>query len=66
VELTEVGRVFLRGARRMLATAQEAVTQAQEAARGERGRLTIGSIRLVHDFLPDALVRFVSAFRWWR
>ena len=62
VELTEVGRVFLRGARRMLATAQEAVAQAQEAARGERGRLTIGSIRLVHDFLPDALVRFRELF----
>ena len=62
VELTEVGRVFLRGARRMLATAQEAVAQAQEAARGERGRLTIGSIRLVHDFLPDALARFRERF----
>jgi DNA-binding transcriptional LysR family regulator len=62
VELTEVGRVFLRGARRMLATAQEEVAQAQEAARGERGRLTIGSIRLVHDFLPDALVRFRELF----
>jgi DNA-binding transcriptional LysR family regulator len=62
VELTEVGRVFLRGARRMLATAQEAVAQAQEAARGERGRLTIGSIRLVHDFLPEALARFRERF----
>ena len=52
----------MRGARRMLATAQEAVAQAQEAARGERGRLTIGGIRLVHDFLPDALARFRERF----
>ena len=59
VDLTEVGRVFLGGARRMLGTAQEAVAQAQEAARGERGRLSIGSIgSLVHAFLPDALARF--------
>jgi DNA-binding transcriptional LysR family regulator len=42
VELTEIGRVFLRGARRTLASAKEAVAQTQEAAAGERGRLTIG------------------------
>jgi DNA-binding transcriptional LysR family regulator len=59
VELTEVGRVFLRGARRTLASATEAVAQAQEAAAGERGRLTIGSIGpLMHAFLPDALAKF--------
>ena len=59
VELTEVGRVFLRGARRTLASAKEAVAQVQEAAAGERGRLTIGIIGpLVHAFLPDALAKF--------
>jgi DNA-binding transcriptional LysR family regulator len=63
VELTEVGRVFLRGARRTLASAKEAVAQVQEAAAGERGRLTIGSIGpLVHGFLPDALARFRERF----
>jgi DNA-binding transcriptional LysR family regulator len=63
VELTEVGRVFLRGARPTLATAKEAVAQVQEAAAGERGRLTIGSIGpLVHGFLPDALARFRELF----
>jgi LysR family transcriptional regulator, hca operon transcriptional activator len=63
VELTEVGRVFLRGARRTLASATEAVAQAGEAAAGERGRLTIGSIDpLVHAFLPDALARFRERF----
>jgi DNA-binding transcriptional LysR family regulator len=63
VELTEVGRVFLRGARRTLANAKEAVAQAEEAAAGERGRLSIGSIGpLVHAFLPDALARFREHF----
>jgi DNA-binding transcriptional LysR family regulator len=59
VELTEVGRVFLVGARRALAAAKEAVTQAQEAAKGDRGRLVIGSIGpLTSSFLPVALARF--------
>lgn len=63
VELTEVGRVFLRGARRTLASAKEAMAQAQEAATGERGRLSIGSIGpLVHAFLPNALARFRERF----
>ena len=63
VELTEVGRVFLRGARRTLASAKEAVAQAEEAAAGERGRLSIGSIGpLVHAFLPDTLARFREHF----
>jgi DNA-binding transcriptional LysR family regulator len=63
VELTEIGRVFLRGARRTLASAKEAVAEAQEAAAGERGRLTIGSIGpLVHAFLPDALAKFRERF----
>jgi LysR family transcriptional regulator, benzoate and cis,cis-muconate-responsive activator of ben and cat genes len=63
VELTEIGHVFLHGARRTLTSAKEAVAQAQEAATGERGRLTIGSIGpLVHAFLPDALAKFREHF----
>ena len=63
VELTETGRVFLRGARRTLASAKEAVAEAQEAAAGERGRLTIGSIGpLMPGFLPDALAKFGEHF----
>jgi LysR family transcriptional regulator, benzoate and cis,cis-muconate-responsive activator of ben and cat genes len=59
VELTEIGRAFLIGARRALAAVKEAVTQAQEAARGDRGRLVIGSIGpLTSSFLPVALARF--------
>jgi DNA-binding transcriptional LysR family regulator len=63
VELTEIGRVFLHGAKRTLASAKEAVAQAQEAAAGERGRLSIGIIgQLVLAFLPDALARFRERF----
>jgi DNA-binding transcriptional LysR family regulator len=59
VELTEIGRAFLIGARRALAAAKEAVTQAHEAAKGDRGRLVIGSIgALTSSFLPVALARF--------
>jgi DNA-binding transcriptional LysR family regulator len=59
VELTEAGRAFLLGGRRVLAAAKQAIAQAQEAAKGERGRLVIGSIGpLTSSFLPVALARF--------
>ena len=59
VELTEAGRAFLLGARRVLTAAKQAIAQAQEAAKGERGRLVIGSIGpLTSSFLPVALARF--------
>ncbi len=63
VELTEVGRVFLVRARRALVSAQEAIAQAKEAATGDRGRLSIGTIGPVtHSFLPDALAQFRELF----
>ena len=63
VELTEVGRVFLVGARRALVSAEEAIAQAKEAAAGDRGRLSIGTLGPVsHAFLPDALARFRELF----
>src|SRR5258708_20083895 len=43
VELTEAGRVFLIGGRRVLVAAKEAAERAQEAAKGKRGRLLIGT-----------------------
>ena len=59
VALTEAGRAFLIGGRRVLAAAKEAVAQAQEAAKGERGRLVIASLGpLTSSFLPVALGRF--------
>ena len=63
VELTEVGRVFLRGAKRTLNAARETIAQAREAVKGERGRLTIGSItHITFEFLPEALARFRERF----
>ena len=59
VELTEAGRAFLLGGRRVLAAANQAIAQAKEAAKGERGRLVIGSLGpLTSPFLPVALARF--------
>lgn len=59
VNLTEAGRAFLLSGRRVLAAAKEAIAQAQEAAKGERGRLVIASLGpLTSSFLPVALGRF--------
>jgi DNA-binding transcriptional LysR family regulator len=59
VELTEAGRVFLIGGRRVLVTAKEAAERAQEAAKGERGRLVIGSLGAATvSFLSGVLSRF--------
>jgi DNA-binding transcriptional LysR family regulator len=59
VELTEAGRVFLARIRHTLNSIQKAVDQAQEVAKGERGRLVIGNIGLqTQNYLPAALVDF--------
>jgi DNA-binding transcriptional LysR family regulator len=58
VELTEAGRAFLIGVRRVLVAAKEAAEQAQEAAKGERGRLVIGSHGAGTSFLTPFLTRF--------
>ena len=59
VELTEAGRVFLIGGRRVLVAAQEATERAHEAATGERGQLVIGSFGATTvSFLTDVLARF--------
>jgi DNA-binding transcriptional LysR family regulator len=59
VQLTEAGRAFLLGGRRVLVAAKLAAEQAQEAAQGERGRLVIGSLGPVTiSFLPVVLSRF--------
>jgi DNA-binding transcriptional LysR family regulator len=57
VELTQAGRVFLIGARALVA-AQQAAEQAQEAAKGERGRLVIGSFDAATVSLTGVLTRF--------
>jgi DNA-binding transcriptional LysR family regulator len=59
VELTEAGRAFLIGGRRLLVTVEQAAEQAREAAKGERGRLVIGSLGTgIISFLTGVLSRF--------
>jgi DNA-binding transcriptional LysR family regulator len=58
VELTEAGRTYLTGGRRVLALAKEAAEQAQEAAKGERGRLLIGSSGATISLSIGVLARF--------
>src|ERR1700751_5079303 len=59
VELTEAGRAFLIAGRRVLVAVELASEQAQEAAKGERGRLVIGSLGAATvSFLSGILGRF--------
>src|SRR5258707_4192922 len=59
VELTEAGRAFLIGGRRVLVAAKEAAERALEAAHGESGRLVIGRLGAsTISFLAPALSRF--------
>lgn len=63
VELTEAGRAFLVEARRTLAQSEQAVLAAQQAHRGETGRLTIGFVgTAAYQMLPQILHRFRSDF----
>ncbi len=59
VRLTEVGRIFLRGARRTLDEAEQAVHAVREAARGRLGELSVGTIGgLSLGVVPPGLVAF--------
>jgi DNA-binding transcriptional LysR family regulator len=59
VELTEAGRAFLIAGRRVLVAVELASEQAQEAAKGERGRLVIGSLGAATvSFLTGILAPF--------
>ncbi len=59
VELTEAGRAFLIAGRRVMVAVELATEQAQEAAKGERGRLVIGSLGAATiSFLTGILARF--------
>ena len=59
VELTEAGQAYLVGGRRVLVALEKAAEQAQEAAKGERGRLVIGSLgSSTISFLSGVLARF--------
>ncbi len=56
VELTEPGRAFFEEARRALEQADRSVQAAQKAARGERGRLSLGFAN--SELIPDILRAF--------
>jgi DNA-binding transcriptional LysR family regulator len=59
VELTEAGRAFLIAGRRVLVAAEQAAEHAHEAAKGDRGRLVIGSFGAATvSFLTGVLARF--------
>jgi DNA-binding transcriptional LysR family regulator len=61
MELTDAGRVFLGGARAILANLELASETARRAARGEQGRICVGvtSAAAFHPLVP----RIVRAFR---
>ena len=59
VELTEAGQAFLTAGRRVLVAVEQAAEHAHEAAKGERGRLVIGSLGAATiSFLTGILARF--------
>jgi DNA-binding transcriptional LysR family regulator len=63
VRLTDAGAAFLEETRLTLAQAQQAMVVAREAAKGRRGRLTIGySGPLLMGFIPDTLKAFHAKF----
>ncbi len=63
VRLTAAGAVFLEEARRILAQAQQAVVLAQDAAKGRRGRLTIGYFAPIFmGLMPASLKTFREKF----
>lgn len=58
VALTDVGAIFLKEAKQVLARAEKAVARAHEAAAGRAGELRIGSMGpLTISFLPTCLHR---------
>jgi len=59
VELTEAGSTFLIGGRRALVAVKRAAEEAQETAKGARGRLVIGSVGAATiSFLSGVLSQF--------
>jgi DNA-binding transcriptional LysR family regulator len=59
VELTEAGQIFLEEARRAVAQAEQAVSAARRASRGEIGRLTLGFVgSATYTVLPHVLRSF--------
>jgi DNA-binding transcriptional LysR family regulator len=63
LQLTEAGKIFLEETRLALTTLERAITQAQRAARGEIGSLSIGiASSIANTILPDILHMFCDRF----
>ncbi|WP_322032548.1 LysR family transcriptional regulator [Paraburkholderia sp. J76] len=64
VELTEAGRLFRERAQRILDDADLALAEAQNAGRGETGRLVLGfaGSTVFHPLVATVLQRFRSAY----
>jgi len=63
VRLTDAGAAFLEEARLILAHAQQAVVVAREAARGRRGRLTVGYFAPIFmGLMPASLEAYREKF----
>jgi DNA-binding transcriptional LysR family regulator len=62
VALTEAGRVFVAGAREILAQSERTVAAAVAAGRGEIGELTIGTVTTTDNGFYRILVLILRAF----
>ncbi|TDV38929.1 LysR family transcriptional regulator [Paraburkholderia caballeronis] len=64
VELTEAGRLFRERAQRLVEDAELALAEAQNAGRGESGRLILGfaGSTVFHPFVATLLQRYRSAY----
>lgn len=63
VRLTPAGQVFLAKAQQALTQLEQAISQAQRAAKGELGHLTIGlSSSAANGMFPDLLQRFCQRY----
>jgi DNA-binding transcriptional LysR family regulator len=64
VELTEAGRAFLDGARRLVSGLSETLDTTRRTARGEQGRVSVGLTPTApfHPLVPRAIRAFRDAF----
>jgi len=63
VRLTDAGSAFLEEARLIVAHAQRAITVAREAAKGRRGRLTVGYFAPIFmGLMPESLKAYREKF----
>jgi DNA-binding transcriptional LysR family regulator len=63
VQLTEAGRALLQATYRILAQVEQAISDTQQASRGETGTLVVGfTSTVVYDLLPAILAQYRKQF----